>query len=138
MYTQMRAAKAAVATLKPELEDAFMQEMKRCVCVVLPRSIQGPPGPFANQNPIPSIRNGNSRLDSSVWQSGSCDSYYITAVDRGDGGGSKGGGGRNDKARPSSDLTWPGTVVEYWRRTRKANLRRQFDVWGADGGRLWA
>jgi hypothetical protein len=27
----MRAADAAVATLKPELEDAFMREMKRCV-----------------------------------------------------------------------------------------------------------
>lgn len=89
----MRKANAAVATLKPELEDAFMQEMTR-------------------------------RLDRSVWQAGSCDSYYIT-------------GQPADKTRPASDLTWPGTVVEYWRRTRRADLRRQFDVWGADGGRLW-
>jgi hypothetical protein len=70
-----------------------------------------------------------------VWQGGSCDSYYMTATDKDKGGG--GGGGDDDK-RPASDMTWPGSVVEYWRRTRKANLRRQFDVWGANGGRLWA
>lgn len=69
-HTQMRKANAAVATLKPELEDAFMQEMTR-------------------------------RLDRSVWQAGSCDSYYITGLE-------------GDKTRPASDLTWPGTVVEVW------------------------
>jgi hypothetical protein len=87
---------------------------------------------------IPHPAHSDSRLDSTVWQSGSCDSYYITAVDRGDGRSRKGGGGDDTTTRPSSDLTWPGTVVEYWRRTRKANLRRQFDVFSADGSRLWA
>lgn len=102
---QMRAAKGAVAVLKPEVEEGFMREMA-------------------------------GRLNRSVWAAGSCDSYYMTAAEKGGEGG--GGNGGKDSAKPASDMTWPGSVVEYWRRTRKADLRRQFDVWGADGGQLWA
>ncbi len=69
-----------------------------------------------------------------MWQQGDCDSYYITKGPAAGGDNDKG----DDEKRPASDMTWPGSVVEYWRRTRKANLRRQFDAWGADGGRLWA
>lgn len=104
---QMRRPRlaAAVATLKPEMEEAFVREMAR-------------------------------RLGRSVWQAGSCDSYYMTAAAAGAGGGkaaAEGGKGKGKapavaNTKPASDLTWPGSVVEYWRRTRRADLRRQWDV----------
>ena len=92
----MRATKgAAVATLKPGLEEAYMGEMAR-------------------------------RLERSVWGQASCQSYYMTAR-----------GGEEGHARPASDVVWPGNTLEYWRRTWRANLRRQFDVVGEDGRQLW-